>query len=435
MRFFRHRILCQLDSVSGNRNDRIEQGTLQHFDFDIVIFGGGIAGLWSLARLRRAGYRTLLLEDRALGGIQTIGSQGIIHGGTKYALTGRLTGSSEAIRAMPGIWRDCLAGSGEPDLSGTRVLADHQLLWSTGGLGSGLAGFFAGRVMQSRVRALPAGERPAPFDHPGFHGQVYRLDEPVLDVRSLVEVLVRRHGAACRAYRFDELQVEPGEPTVFRLGGSEYRAQRLVFAAGAGNQALLERWGRAAPAMQRRPLHMLLLRGRLPPLFAHCLGPSANPRLTVTSYPLNDGRQVWHLGGQIAEEGAGRERAAQLRAGRRELTELLPWLDQTGLEWSSWRVDRAEPRMPGGRRPDESFVAGDSGLVTVWPTKLAFAPKLANDLLALLRAEGMRPSGATEPVSIEVPIDVPGDLPRPPIAAPPWETNDGDENDWEVLEP
>ena len=60
---------------------------------DIIIFGGGIAGLWLLGRLREAGYSALLLESRALGGVQTSASQGIVHGGTKYALTGKLTGA------------------------------------------------------------------------------------------------------------------------------------------------------------------------------------------------------------------------------------------------------------------------------------------------------------------------------------------------------
>ena len=46
---------------------------------------------------------------------------------------------------------------------------------------------------------------------------------------------------------------------------------------------------RYAPAMQQRPLHMLMVRGRLPRLYAHCLGASANPRLTVTSSAGDDG--------------------------------------------------------------------------------------------------------------------------------------------------
>ncbi|WP_323150307.1 FAD-dependent oxidoreductase, partial [Pseudomonas oryzihabitans] len=63
----------------------------QPWSTDILIVGGGVAGLWLNARLRRAGYATVLVETGALGGGQSGKSQGIIHGGTKYALTGMLT--------------------------------------------------------------------------------------------------------------------------------------------------------------------------------------------------------------------------------------------------------------------------------------------------------------------------------------------------------
>ncbi|HCS51023.1 MAG TPA: FAD-dependent oxidoreductase, partial [Planctomycetaceae bacterium] len=62
---------------------------------DIVIIGGGIAGLWTLDELRRNGVRALLLENRTLGFGQTISSQGIIHGGLKYSLKGVLTASAD----------------------------------------------------------------------------------------------------------------------------------------------------------------------------------------------------------------------------------------------------------------------------------------------------------------------------------------------------
>ena len=59
-------------------------------DTDICIIGGGVAGLWLNARLRKAGYHTVLIERGALGGGQSVKSQGIIHGGIKYALGGKL---------------------------------------------------------------------------------------------------------------------------------------------------------------------------------------------------------------------------------------------------------------------------------------------------------------------------------------------------------
>ena len=64
------------------------------YSTDIVIFGGGIAGLWLLNRLRDQGYHAILLETDKLGCGQTLASQGIIHGGLKYALNGALSGAA-----------------------------------------------------------------------------------------------------------------------------------------------------------------------------------------------------------------------------------------------------------------------------------------------------------------------------------------------------
>src|SRR3990167_10670739 len=82
---------------------------------DIVIFGGGIAGLWLLNRLRQAGFSVILLESGYLGGGQTHKAQGILHGGMKYALQGAFTRDAQAIADMPEIWKQCLQGKGEID--------------------------------------------------------------------------------------------------------------------------------------------------------------------------------------------------------------------------------------------------------------------------------------------------------------------------------
>ncbi len=393
---------------------------IRTIDCDVILFGGGIAGLWLLGRLRKAGYAALLLESRALGGVQTSASQGIVHGGTKYALTGKLTGSSDAITAMPGIWRACLRGDGELDLSRVPLLSDHQHLWSTGRLASEMAGFFASRAMRSRVAALGPEQRPAILRHARFSGHVYRLDEPVLDVAALVAELVRRYGDACLQVDPEQgLQFREGTPPLLELrdaraGTLRLRARHLVLAAGAGNERLLTTLGRAKPAMQRRPLHMLMLRGKLPELYAHCLGAGATPRITVTTHPGPAGERIWYLGGQIAENGVERSGPEQIAAGRRELAQLLPWLDLGRLSWAGFRVERAEPRQAGGRRPDRPFLETQDCVSVVWPTKLAFAPALAAELLQQLERTVIAPGGVADAPSIQ--------WPRPPLAPLPWET-------------
>lgn len=392
---------------------------------DVAIFGGGVAGLWLLARLRQAGYQAVLFEADRLGAGQTRYAQGIIHGGTKYALTGKLTGSSEAIAEMPAIWRACLAGEGEIDLRGVKRLSSNQFMWSTESLTSRMAGFFASKLMRSRTRTVEGDERPEVFRNPGFKGQVYRLEEPVLDTASLIRALAEPYKEtifklpAAEGASFN--RNEKGWSLTLSESDSRIRidARRLVFAAGKGNAALLEKCGRHAPAMQLRPLKMVMLRGSrehpLPgELYAHCLGPSANPRITITTHYDAEGRTVWYLGGQIAEEGVKREHDAQVLAAKKELDALFPWLDTTNAEWGTLPIDRAEPRMADGSRPDNVFADEEGGIITAWPTKLALSPRLAAVILEKIQLGGLQPDGdAALP-----------EWPQPEYAPLPWQEED-----------
>ncbi|MDZ7825260.1 MAG: FAD-dependent oxidoreductase [Gammaproteobacteria bacterium] len=93
-------------------------------ELDVLVVGGGIAGLWVLERLVRRGFAAALVEQDRLGSGQTIAAQGMIHGGLKYALGGRLTRASATVATMPARWRACLEGRGEVDLRTARLLAE-----------------------------------------------------------------------------------------------------------------------------------------------------------------------------------------------------------------------------------------------------------------------------------------------------------------------
>src|SRR5438445_5157476 len=153
---------------------------------DIAIIGGGITGLWLLNRLREQGFSAILLESATLGGEQTHKAQGIIHGGMKYALQGSLTAASDAISRMPEVWQSCLSGVGSIDLRDVPVLSTHQYLWTTSALSSKLAGFFASVALKGDVKSLKRAEFPAIFQNPQFKGQLYSLDEMVIDVHALI---------------------------------------------------------------------------------------------------------------------------------------------------------------------------------------------------------------------------------------------------------
>ncbi|HEY9035988.1 MAG TPA: FAD-dependent oxidoreductase [Pseudomonadales bacterium] len=385
---------------------------------DIAIVGGGIAGLWLLNRARAQGYSAVLLTNNDLGHAQTIASQGMIHGGLKYALAGTLSGESEAIAAMPDRWNACLAGNGEIDLSAVNVLSRDFYLWSSGQLASRLSSFFASKALRGRIESIARADHPAALANPAFRGSVYRLVDVVLDVPDLLRQLAAPHRDCI--YRIDDQALHwdahDGRVRALCLGeGIRMEAQHLVLAAGAGNADLLEKLGVDTPAMQTRPLHQVLVsHPDLPTLYGHCTGGStkASPRLTVSTHTRTDGQRVWYLGGDLATDGVRRTPAEQLAFARQELGSIFPWMPWRDARFASLWVDRAEPLQPQRIKPDEAFAAPAGGFANVtvaWPTKLTLAPDLADRVLAQCPAPARREAPAALP------------LPQPGIAAPCWE--------------
>ena len=385
----------------------------QALSTDVLIVGGGIAGLWLNARLRRQGFATLLVENASLGGGQSVKSQGIIHGGAKYALHGALTGASEAIADMPRRWREAVNGQGELDLSGVRLLSAAHYLWSPGNLAGNITSFFASKAVRGRVDQVKGAELPPALQHPKFKGKVYRLAELVLDVPSLIARLTELAGDGLLAAESIAPLHEQGQLVGLVVDGREIRAQRIVLSAGSGNAELLSTLGLNQPAQQLRPLHMVLVKGpTLKPLYAHCLGGGPKPRITVTTHPAADGEWVWYLGGDLAEaDGVARDNAAQIKAAQKEIADLLPWVDMSSAHWATLRVERAEPAQSGLVRPDNAFLAEQGQLLVGWPTKLALAPDFADRVLAALDRDGIQP--ANHPA-------LPA-LPRPTVAQAAWE--------------
>jgi glycerol-3-phosphate dehydrogenase len=390
---------------------------------DIAIFGGGIAGLWLLNRARRAGYNAILLETEALGSGQSMRSQGIIHGGMKYALQGVLTNDAIAMSDMPALWQQCLQGKGEIDLSRVPVLSPQQYLWAANKFTAKVGGFLAGAALNSHVKTLSPENYPDVFKQPAFKGEVFALDEMVLDVPALIAELAKPHQDVI--FKIDTMQPsdfqldETGKlssVTVHANGQSlEISAKQCVFTAGEGNELIIKKLQQPTLAMQRRPLHMVLVKTPFNhALYAHCLGLSPRPRITVTTHRMRNGESVWYLGGLLSETGVEKEPSAQIAAAKKELKDLFPWLDFSKADYATFRIDRAEPLQKSGMKPETSFSKTFGNVTVAWPTKLALAPKLA--------AEIMQQIDQSKVGQEEASLSALQNWPRASVAAPIWET-------------
>ena len=393
-------------------------------DVRVVIFGGGAAGLWLLDELVRRGTPAVLLEAGELGAGQTVAAQGIIHGGLKYTLQGLLTRSAAEIREMPGIWRDCLAGRREPGLSGTRIRSQCCYLWRTDSVSSRLGMIGAKFGLQVAPQTLSKGERPPVLRK--CPGSVARLDEQVISTPDLLQCLADRNAERLLKIDFEagcELEIEeagriraiqllnPGDRRHFTI-----YPEQVVLSAGAGNAALRRKCGLAAEVMQRRPLHMLMLRGALPELNGHCVDGNRT-RVTITSDRDSSGRTIWQVGGQLAEDGVAWPPQALIERGRAELEAVIPGLDLRDAQWATYRVDRAEGGTSSGRRPDSCQVMQDGNVTTAWPTKLALVPRLVEEIVAVIDNKPVLSGEA----GFQEAGEIPDRWPRPRVASPPWE--------------
>ncbi len=386
---------------------------------DIVIIGGGIAGLWALNQLRNQGYGAILFEHNALGSDQTIGSQGMIHGGIKYALGGAWSGDAQTISTMPAIWRDALAGTGKVDLRACKVLSEYFYLWSSARASSRLVSFFASKMLRGRVEKVKPGDYPAPLQAAAFRGQVYRLVDLVLDVPSLVRALANQHPQAIFSidWRNASLQHENGRATL-ALPHCTVVPRRLLLTAGSGNEALISALGGSAPAMQRRPLQQVLVKHEYREgFFAHCMGGAPSPRLTISSHFTRTDEPVWYLGGDLATDGVDDDPQQLIDKARRELNELLPWIDLGQTQWRTLRLDRAEPRQSALLRPERAFVGkvdSVSNTLAAWPTKLTLSPDLADEIQRQLVTDNILPRHQPDLALLQ-------SMGQPPIAETYWD--------------
>jgi len=378
---------------------------------DVLVFGGGAAGLWCLDRLRRAGYHAILLESKALGSGQTIQSQGIIHGGGKYALRGvRDFDAVRATSSMPERWRQSLVGETAPDLAGTQLASTKCHLWlPRGSILARLqsvgfmsfvasAGLLASRPVKVAKAAWPEALRDSAL-------AVYALAEPVITTGSFLKALAARHNGFL--FLYDGATIEFVADGV-RVGEVLLQPRATVLAAGVGNAELLSKAGMNAALMQRRPLGMVMLRGELPRLYGHCIV-GGKTGLTITT-PVPG---LWQIGGEIAERLASENDGAAARAAAlAEIRRRLPGFDLARSEIAIYRAVRAEARTASSRRPSGVHVNRVApGMVVAWPTKLSMVPVLADEVFEILQLDLKAPGGYDETPP----------WPTPSVARYPWE--------------
>lgn len=352
---------------------------------DVAFVGGGVASLWLACLARDWGLSTVVIAPEPLGGAQTTASQGIIHGGAKYALHGGAKLASPShLAAMPPRWRRCLAGnavagSGDLDLSGVTVLAERVEL---------RACTRRARLRQRAAVRLLTGDAGAPTQ-----SATKRLPDFVVDVESLLARLVGGIEGCLLTEQVgpDQVRCRDEEVAGIHLRTTTVVAQRYVFAGGAGNVELAPRLGFGTGTTVLRPLHQAwAVVERTPPTFAHCLVRAfgTEPDLTVTTHEGGN-KTVLYFGGHLATAGVARSADDQIEATKHVLARALPHLDLTHARFGTVRVARAEPVRGAASRTDDAFLVARGNALLCFPVKLSLAPRLGD--LFLGEVAGLKP--------------------------------------------
>ncbi|MCD8562499.1 MAG: FAD-binding oxidoreductase [Alphaproteobacteria bacterium] len=377
---------------------------MAQYNTDIVIIGAGIAGLWTYRHLKSLGYDVLLLEKDSIGAGQTLASQGIIHSGLKYAFAGQVSALAQSISAMPDLWRAALKGEGPVDLSAARVNANSQILLVPAGLMGGLVKLVTKRVLGGHVREISKTDWPEAVKNTGFQGSLIYMDEPVLDIPSVIHALAGESSGV-------RLAADP----LTTLEQHGILARKIIVTAAGGNSLLAHSLGHDEGLQtQKRPLLMGMLTPAPFELYAHLVGPSDKPVATITTHKRGDGSLVWYLGGGVAERAKDSDPQDVIDAALAGFKKYMPGLDLSNLKWATLPIDRVEGKSDkDGWLPDTPTIHSVGDTLYCWPTKLTFAPLLAERITGILEKENIKPSGARNDWSF---------LPPAPFAQAPWET-------------
>ncbi|MBX7151877.1 FAD-dependent oxidoreductase [bacterium] len=354
------------------------------FKCDAAIIGGGIAGLFILDRLKSEGYNAILLEKNSIGYGQTLASQGMIHSGIKYRLDGSDPEISKQLVEVSQRWTDFFSGSVQPDLSSSTVHSTKQYLWTKNVLLDKLALKVVPMFMNKGAHKLPEAEQPPAFKLCGYNNDVYEISETVMDVKSVCNYFFQKHFSSIYWGTADDFQLNSnGSIRSIQTDNITIEAGAFFISSGSAN----ETFGKTLKLLniaQRRPLRQFMIRGKLPLLYGHCVTSQPKPLFSITSHPYKN-ETIWYLGGNVAEPLDGKGGYQTPTEIFKLLFQVFPFAKMMIDSWATYTIDRAEAKTADGRLPNEPTLMHHQNLALCWPTKLVYAPVLADHACNFMR--------------------------------------------------
>ncbi len=376
---------------------------------DVVIFGAGIAGLWTFHRLKRLGYDVLLLEKEFIGGGQTIASQGIIHSGLKFTLVGKVNKLAKSISKMPQRWRASLEGNGDVDIQSAVVNAQSQNLLIPAGFMGGIKALITQKTLGETAHEIPIDQWPEDIKKSGFRGSIIFMDELVLNIPTVIRALAEPYRNSIK-----KLTLQQAACPMEFLEENDIKTQYVVLTSAASNHEIAKHYGHAKGLeTQKRPLMQAMLKPAPFPLFAHFVGKTDKPVASVTTHETENGTLVWYLGGGVAERKKEDDPKNLYKDMIESLKKYLPACDFSKIEWAELTIDRIEGESKTDHwMPNTPTIHRVDNVLYCWPTKLTFAPLLSDMILNEIEKRNITPSQKETDFSF---------LPSVDYATAPWD--------------
>jgi plasmid stability protein len=293
-------------------------------------------------------------------------------------LAGKVSELARAISAMPQRWQDALKGKGEIDLSAAVMNAKSQQLLIPDGLMSGVIKSVASKALGDAAHEIVESKWPKNITKSGFKGSIVHMDEPVLDIPSVIRTLAEMNSNTIRA------------------SDEGVSAKLHIYTAAEGNEKAAKKAGHGkGMETQARPLLMGMLKPAPFEIYAHLVGKSDKPVCTITTHKDKEGTLVWYLGAGVAERPKNASEREVFMDCRKAFKKFFPQTNFDLVQWATLPIDRIEGKSKkDGWMPDTPTIHEAGDVLYCWPTKLTFAPLLADNVIEKIQTRGLKPSGA-----------------------------------------
>jgi predicted Rossmann fold flavoprotein len=193
------------------------------FDYDVVVLGGGAAGLLAATRAAERGARTALLEKNRRPGVKILMS-----GGTRCNIT-----SAKGLRQL-----DAVSGPVDPAYDPAQSRGIRAIQQAFGGNGAFLVPSLRRFDVDATVRMFEAAGVPTKIEETG---KIFPVSNSATDVLDALLRLLVRSGATLRCLSpvlsIDRLQGTPAGAPGFAVAvpGRSITARRVILAVGGAS--------------------------------------------------------------------------------------------------------------------------------------------------------------------------------------------------------